>query len=146
MSTKIDIAEVIESLKRVAKLDPKTLVAVETDLEKKVEELATEKGSEGPKAKNAFVIVLLDPEDHVRGDVTGFVTQIPESEDAGTVLDRLHKAAYEFNSSPKRRGVPITNLGDIGRAKRKHTKNAGVMLKTKEPVRVLVSNGPIPTA
>ena len=144
--SKIDINEVIESLKRVAKLDPKVLIAIETDLEKKIEETQAEKGSNGPKAKNQFVCVVLDPENHVKGDITAFVTQIPETDDAGTALDRLHKAAYEFNSSPKRRGSPITNLGDIGRTKRKHTKVANIMLKTKEPVRVLVSKGPIPTA
>jgi len=141
----LPIESVIESLKRVAKLDPKTLIAVENDLEAKEAEAKSEKSPADPKAKNAFVIVLLDPEGNVKGDVTGFVTQIPESDDAGTVLDRLHKAAYAFNRS-KKRGANVVNLGEIGSVKRKFLKNEAVNLKTKEPVRVLVSTGPIPTA
>jgi hypothetical protein len=143
--SKVSIEEVIESLQRVAKLDPKVLIAVENDLEKKVEEIAADK-EPGTKTRNQHVIVLLDPEGHVKGDVTGYVTQFPADQDAGTALDKLHKAAYEFNASPKRKGQAITNLGDIGRAKRRHFKDSGIKLVGgKEPLRVLVSRGPIPT-
>lgn len=141
----LPIEEVIETLKRVAKLDPKVLIAIESDLEVKEAEKKVDKESAGPKAKNAFVVVALDPEGHIKGDITAFVTQIPENEDAGTVLDKLHKAAYEFNSS-KKRGPNVVNLGEIGTVKRKFLKKQGVHLKTREPVRVLISQGPIPTA
>jgi len=141
----LPIEEIVESLKRVAKLDPKTLIAVENDLEAKEAEIKAEKETEkGPKSKAQFVIILLDPENHVKGDVTGFVTQIPESEDAGTVLDRLHKASYAFNRS-KKRGANVVNLGEIGSVKRRFLKDEGIHLKNREAVRVVVSQGPIPT-
>lgn len=150
----LPIEEVIESLKRIAKLDPKVLIAIETDLEAKEAEAKSEKAAIDPKAKNQFVIVLLDPTERLTPEFfkasgidgfTGFVTQIPESEDAGTVLDRLHKASYSFNQS-KKRGPNVINLGEIGKVKRKFLKNESVNLKTKEPVRVLISAGAIPTS
>jgi len=140
----LPIEEVIATMREL-KVPVDLIIKVETELEAKEAELKREKEeNKNPKSKNQFAVVLLDPENHVKGDVTAFVTQMPEGDDAGDALNRLHKASYEFNRS-KKRGKNVTNLGDIGTVKRKFFKNENVHLKTAEPVRVLVSKGPIPT-
>lgn len=142
---KVSIEEVIDTLRQL-KVPAETIIKVETELEAKEAELKAEKeASSEPKAKNQFVVVALDPQGNIQGDITALVVQMAEHEDAGTVLDRLHKAVYDSNRA-KKRGQPVTNLGDIGSVKRKFTKEHGVHVKTKEPVRVVVSKGPIPTS
>lgn len=141
----LPIDEVVATL-RDLKLPSETIIKVETELEAKEAEIKAEKqASAGPKAKNQFVVVALDPQGVIKGDVTAFVVQMAETDDAGTVLERLHKSAYDYNLA-KKRGKSVTNLGEIGAVKRKFTKEHGVHLKTKEPVRVVVSQGPIPTS
>lgn len=143
----IPIEEVIESLKRVVKLDPKALIAIESDLEKKAEEIKADKAAEkGPKQKTQLTVVLLDPEGHVKGDVTAFVFKQPEENDAGQTLDKIYQAAYAFNRRPKAKGTPISNVGEIGDIKAKFLKEQGLQRLNKEPARVFVTQGPIPTA
>ena len=141
----ISIEDVIESLQRVAKLDPKTLIAVETDLEKKVEEIKADKDAEkGKRQHPQYTVIVLDPEGYVRGDVTAFVFKQPEEADASQTLDKIHKAAYEHNRKPKVKH-PVKNVGEAGVIKRKTYKEQGLQLLNKEPAMVIVSAGPIPT-
>jgi hypothetical protein len=140
----VSISDVIESLQRVAKLDPKILIAVETDLEKKVEEIKAEKEPK-KRSKYQHTVILLDPEGRVQGDVTAFIFKQLEQADATQTLDKVHKAAYEHNRKPKIKH-PIKNVGDAGDIKPKTWKEQELQLLNKEPVMVLVTKGPIPTA
>jgi hypothetical protein len=140
----ISISDVIESLQRVAKLDPKILIAVETDLEKKVEEIKADKEPK-KRSKHQLSVIILDPEGHVKGDVTAFVFKQPEEADATQTLDKVHKAAYEHNRKPKIKH-PVKNVGEAGVIKRKTWKEQNLQLLNKEPAMVLVTKGPIPTA
>lgn len=143
----IPIEEVIESLKRVVKLDPKALIAIESDLEKKAEEIKADKASEkGPRQKTQLTVVLLDPEGHVKGDVTAFVFKQSAENDAGQTLDKVYQATYAFNRRPKAKGTPISNVGNVGDVKPRFLKEQGLQRLNKEACRVLVTQGPIPTS
>jgi len=140
---KVSIDDVVATLKEL-KVPSETIIKVETELEAKEAESKAQRVP-GAKTKNQFVVVALDPQGHIKGDVTAFVVQMPAEDDAGLVLDRMHKAAYDFNQG-KKRGQPVTNIGNIGDVKRKFTKAHNIHIKTKEPVRVVVTQGPIPTS
>lgn len=143
----IPIDEVVESLKRVAHLDPKIIIAIENDLEQKAKEVKEEKAAEkGPRQKSQHVVVLLDPEGHVKGDVTAFIFKQPRENDAGQTIKKAHEAIYAFNRRPKAKGTPITNFGNIGDVKTKFLKEVGLQRVNKEACRVLVTQGPVPTS
>lgn len=153
MSLSID--ECIETLRRLAPTIPgPTLTAIQTDLETKEAELAADRASGAPKQKTQLTCVLLDPEGRVQGDVTAFVFKQSLDADAGETLAKVYAASYTHNRLPKVKH-PVRNVGEIGVIKRKVWKEvgggadglgAGLSLLTKEPVRVLVSRGPIPAA
>ena len=145
----LPISEILESLQRIAKLDPKVLVAIETDLETKEAELAAERAAPGPKSKNQINVLLLDPDKKLAdGDeFVAIVTQIAENDDPATIPDRIYRAAYNQNASGKRKKYNIKSLGEIGDIKRKFLRNENVAVKSgKEPVRVIIVNGNIPVA
>lgn len=146
----LPIEEYIETLKRLAPtIPPATLIAIENDLEAKEEEKKQDAGSAGPKAKNEFITVLLDPENKLAGlgDFTSLVLQIPEGQDAGDTLPRLYAAVYDQRAAAKRKTKPLANLVEAAaNLKRKFAKERSITIKTKEPVRVLVTDGQIPVA
>lgn len=145
----LPIPEVIESLKRVVpNIDPKTLVAIENDLEAKEQEVAAERAA-SPKTKKQTVVVLLDPENRLNGDANfrAISTQISQEDDPNTVPERIYKAAYAQNAGGKRKRWNIRDLGEIGTIKRKWLKENNVAIKSgKEPVQVVVVSGKIPAA
>lgn len=146
----LPIPELIDTIKRLAPNIPAaTLIAIENDLEAKEQELAADRAGGAPKAKNQFVTILLDPERKLAGlgDFTSLVVQIPEGQDAGETLTRIHQAAYDQKAATKRKAKPLTNLIEAAfNLKRKFTKGQSVTLKVKEPVRVLITDGVIPVA
>ncbi len=146
----LPIEELIESLKRLAPTIPGPLLtAIETDLEAKEQELAADRASGAPKVKNQLVAVLLDPERKLDGlgDFTSLVIQVPEGQDAGETIQRLHKAAYDQRAAAKRKVRPLTTLTEVAaNLKRRFAKEQSVTLRTKEPVRVLITDGIVPQA
>ncbi len=147
MSLSID--ECIETLKRLAPTIPgPVLTAIESDLEQKEAELAAERGAGAPKAKSAYVTILLDPEHRLDGlgDFTALVVQIPEGQDAGETVPRINQAAYHQKAAAKRKTKPLTNLVEVAaHLKRRFGKEQGVNIRTKEPVRVMVADGIVQT-
>lgn len=146
----LPIEDVIESLRRLApNLPPATLIAIENDLEGKQAELAAERGG-APKLKHQLACVLLDPEHRLDGlpEFAALIVQIPENDDTGAIIPRLHQAAYAQRAAAKRKVKPLTNLVEVAaNAKRRFLKEAGIgALKTREPVRVLVTDGVVPHA
>ncbi len=100
-----------------------------------------------PAVKKQFVIVVSDPETKLpKNDFVGWVVQIPETESVATTLDRLYRAAYDFNASKKGRLLPAKTIGDaLENIPAKHFKEAEVWVKTKTPVLLVKSNNLIPT-
>jgi hypothetical protein len=142
----VSINEVIETLKKL-KAPVDLLIKAETELENIEQEKKEDKQAADPKAKNKFVTILLDPEKKLAGlgDFTSLVVQIPEDHDDALTINKIVQSVYDQNAASKRKTKAINTLGEAASAvKRKFLKTNDVLIKTKEPVRVLVSDNIIP--
>lgn len=142
----LSIADVIATL-RTLKLPSDILVKAETQLETLEADKREEKGDAAPKAKSQHVVILLDPEHKLTdlGEFVALVTQVPEEDDAGQTLDKLYQSVYDQRAAAKRKVRPIVTVGDAADGtKRKYLKERRIAIKTKTPVRVLVSDNTIP--
>lgn len=106
------------------------------------EEQAQKEENKLPKQKNEFGVILFDADGVVAGkEFTAAVYQIPQGDDHNLVLGKISQAAREQVAAAKRKKYPINTIGEaIQNVKRKFIKDLNVNLKTKNPVRVLVSN------
>ena len=113
-----------------------------SDLLKIVEELKADRDAD-PKPKWEHVIVLHDPDKKLAGqEFTGWVVQIEEGQDAGTILSKIGDSVKTANDSAKKKKLVIKTLSDAFKyLKPKFIKEKKIKLKTKEEVRVLLSDG-----
>ena len=141
---KIEINAVAEILKR-NKSDPALLRNVVEEMNILVRAEASEEKT--PAVKKQFVILVSDPEGRLpKADFVGWVLQIPDSESPVTLLERIHKAAYEFNTTKKGRLMPVKTVGDtLENVPAKHFKEVETFVKTKIPVLIVPTDNLIPT-
>ncbi len=133
----LNIDEIISAL-RDEKIDPKILVAVETKLEKIEQDKKADRSST-PKGKNEFVIM-------VRGDAAlkkilqqGWVVQVKKGSDIQNLPIALQAAAKDNNDSQKKKKAPVKTWRELFQyCKRPFLKNRDILVKTKEPVQVVV--------
>lgn len=139
--SKISIEEVEVTLLK-QKVDPKIVITIIKELTEVIEE-AKEDRDTTPKQKNEFLIVLSDPNNDLAGkEFTGWVIQQKQGDDAGLALDKIKEAARATNEAKKRKKNMITTMADAFYAtKRFFLKSKNIMVKTKEPIRVLVTDG-----
>lgn len=139
---KVDL-ENVEAILLERKVEPVKVQEIIKDLTQAAEEEKEERAAEaGPKQKWEHVVVLNDPEGKIKDEVTAWVVQQRDGQDAGLVLSKLTDAAKSQNESSKRKKSLIKSYIDLFEClKAKFTKEKGVRIKTKEPVRVLVVNG-----
>jgi hypothetical protein len=106
----------------------------------------TPDGDGEPKEKLQFVVVLSDPDGRMpKADFVAWVVQIPESESPATTLDRIYRGAFDFNNSRRGSLMPVKTVGEaIETVKAKQFKEAGLAVKTKVPVLVIVTDNQIP--
>ena len=94
---KIEVNQVAEILKR-NDLDPALLRQVVEEMNQAVEPEVDEEAP--PAVKKQFSILISDPEGRLPNhEFTGWVLQIPEDASVTSAPERIHKAAYEFNST-----------------------------------------------
>ncbi len=143
---KIEIAKVADVLKR-SNLEPDVLKEIIQALQEEANADEEEKDEKPPPQKKQFVILVSDPEGVMpEKDLVGWVVQIPEMASVLTVPERIHKAAYDFNSSRRGRKNPVSTVGEACEAvAAKHFKEAEIAIKTKIPVAVVVTDNEIPT-
>lgn len=80
-----------------------------------------------------------------RGDLTGWVAQIPEDASPFSAMDRVFKGAYDYNASKKGHLLPVKSVGEAFEAvSAKYFKEAELWLKTKMPVAVVMTDNQIP--
>jgi hypothetical protein len=117
----------------------------EVEMELKAEE--EEKLNRPPAIKKQFSILVSDPEDALKGkDLTGWVVQIPEDDSVSEAPERIISAAYEFNTTPKGRRMPVETIGEACEVvTAKLFKEQGIWIKTKVPVLVVTTPNKIPT-
>lgn len=111
------------------------------------EEINETEEEKPPRKKKQFNIIVSDPENKIPQGVelTGWVTQMDEDEPVISALDKIYTAVYDYNASTTKKDKYIT-IGDAClNLKSKFFKNAGIVVKTKEPVFVQITNNIIPT-
>ncbi len=117
----------------------------EIDMELKAEE--EEKANRPPPVKKQFVIMVSDPDGALaEKDMTGWVVQIPEDDSVNTAPSKLISAAYEFNTTPKGRRMPVETIGEACEVvTAKLFKEQNVWVKTKTPLLIVPVENKIPT-
>jgi len=140
---KIDVNQVAEILKR-NDLDPALLRQIIEELNLAVQPESEEE--KAPEVKKQYSILISDPEGKLpSGEFTGWVLQIPEDASVLSAPERIHKAAYEFNTTKKGRLIPAKTMADaIENIPAKHFKEQQVWVKTKTPVFVVTTDNQIP--
>jgi hypothetical protein len=143
---KIDVNKVAEILKR-NHIDPAVLRRVVEEMNLAVQPDPGE-ADQPPPVKKQFIILVSDPEGEMpKGDLTGWVLQIPEDESPASVRERLLKGAYDYNASKKGRLYPARTVGDaVENVPAKYFRDAELWVKTKTPVLVLRTDNDIPTS
>ncbi len=140
---KIDVNQVAEILKR-NDIDPALLRQIVEEMNQAVEPEVDEE--KPPAVKKQFSILISDPDGKLpQGEFTGWVLQIPEDASVTSAPERIHKAAYEFNTTKKGRMMPAKTMADaIENIPAKHFKEQQVWVKTKAPVFMMTTNNEIP--
>lgn len=141
---KVDINQCAEVLKR-NKADPELLRKVVEELNLLVARASDDE--KPPAIRKQYCIVLSDPDARMpfRYDFAGWVLEIPENESPVTVVDRIHRAAYEFNASKRGQLLPVKTVGEaIEQVPAKFFKEADAWVKTKTPVLISVTDNIIP--
>ena len=142
--SKVSLDIVSEILAKQVK-NPDLVDSVLNELNKIVAEGKIEREeNKQTKAKNEYCIILMDETGELEGKVSaGYVVQYKAGDDAGAVLSKLKEAVSEQNSGMKKFiKNPIKSMTDaLANLKRKYLKgNKNLLIKTAEPVRVLLSN------
>ena len=140
---KIDIEEV-ESALLEKKFDPVKVSEVIKTLEKVAEEIkADNKANAMPKQNWEHIIILNDKDGLLKNkEMSGWVVQQEAEADAGLVLSKLIDAAKTQNEAAKRKKNVIKDFVALFESlKPKFAKEKKVRVKTKELVRVLLTDG-----
>ncbi|MGC9449862.1 MAG: hypothetical protein ACP5I4_00325 [Oceanipulchritudo sp.] len=141
---KVDLDLVKHILTR-NEIDIRRVNAIIEDLEQELK-IQKEENPPAPRVPKQFAILVSDPEGVLpKADLTGWVLQMPE-EDSPMILEgQVHKAAYDFNQTPKGRRMPVQSIGEACESvPARIFKEHQVWVKTKEPVLVLRTNNQIP--
>jgi hypothetical protein len=143
---KVDLDLVKHILKR-NDLDIRQVSTIIEELEEEMK-ILKEENPPAPRVKKQYVLLVSDPEARMPdSDLTGWVIQLPEDENVLTTQERIHQAAYEFNTTPKGRRLPVESVGDACEAvPARIFKEHSLWVKTKEPVLVLRTDNAIPKA
>lgn len=137
----------LDMLKRILQRNDLDVRQVSQILEDISQELEKEDEPKPPPVKKQFSILVSDPQGKLDGvDLTGWVLQIPEEESPALVTEKIFKAAYDFNASPKGRRFPVESIGEACESvTARFFKEHGAWVKTKEPVLVVRTDNKIPT-
>ncbi len=154
----VQLEAVREALEKVVKdenaiekvLDLLSDATVKVDEAKQAEEAdvaegAEDEGSDEPKIKKQYGILVCDKDGEIKRDLVGSVFQMPENEDTRDAIESVKKAAYNYNASKKGRKYPVNTIGQaIEGVGNKFFKPYNVSIKTKEPVLVVTTNNILP--
>ncbi len=144
-STKIEIAKVADTL-RSNQLEPAVMRRILEQLNKLTEEAAKEEGEKPPALKKQFVVIVSDPDGVMpEQELAAWVVQIPEDASPLSLMERVHKAAYDFNATRRGRKLPVETIGEAFETiPTKQFSEAEVWPKTKVPVLVVTTDNKLP--
>lgn len=140
---KIELSTVAELLKK-NHLDPALLRSLIEELTLAAQPLDTE--AKAPAIKKQFAFIISDPDRLLpKTDFAGWIVQLPEVESVTTALERVHRTAYEYNATRRGALLPCRTIGDaLENIPAKFFKESELWVKTKTPILVLRTDGPIP--
>jgi hypothetical protein len=144
---KVEVDLVAEILKD-NELEEDLVMKIVRQLNRAADKLAAEAEAEKePTQKKQWVILISDPNgDLPDEDMVGWVVQIPENDNPGTVNERLIKAAHHHNTTRRGRKHPAKTIAEAcevvgGKIMKEHK----IAVKTKLPVSALKTDNVIPT-
>jgi hypothetical protein len=141
---KVDLDLVKHILTR-NEIDVRQVNAIIEDIQQELK-VMQEENPAAPRVPKQFAILVSDPEGILpKADLTGWVLQLPEEDSPMTLEGQIHKAAYDFNQTPKGRRMPVQTIGEACEAvPARIFKEHQVWVKTKEPVLMLRTGNAIP--
>lgn len=141
MKRKVDIKKVEEVLNEKG-VDHNVILDVVNSLSHEDQEEDTPKDT----VKKEFAIIISDPNGQLPDvDFVGWAVQIEEGEAPHTVMDKVHTAGYEYNTSRKGRKFPVSTIGEIMEAvPARFCKEAKFWKKTPEPVLIVKTDNKLP--
>lgn len=141
MANKIDIEEV-EFVLQENKAEPQLVKSTMEKLRQLLEEAAAEK--EGQKREKQEIVLLYDKPDDFDSEtlekviesVPVYVMSITEGEDHNTLVEKIEKAAKNYNENSKRgKKKPVKEFTDMIRVvSASYLKEEGIGRKSKDPV------------
>ncbi|MGB0744710.1 MAG: hypothetical protein ACPGSB_09305 [Opitutales bacterium] len=143
---KIDI-ETLKFILQRNETDIRKINEIMQDIEMELKAEEEERANRPPPVKKQFSIVLSDNEGILEDkDLTGWVVQIPEDDSVTVAPERIIRAAYEYNTTPKGRRMPVQTIGEACEAvTAKFFKEQNIWVKTKVPVLAVATPNQIPT-
>ena len=138
---KIDIENVIEALK-ISKVNPDDQDKVVKYLEKVIEEEKQDRAeNKVKKAKPELGVILLDNSGEIKNDsISALIYEAPPNSNHNETLDKIKKAAAEFNNTKKGQKQPVKTFSDaFATVKPKQFKTQNLKKKVKHPVICLVT-------
>jgi hypothetical protein len=144
---KVEVDLVAEVLKD-NELEEDLVMKITRQLNRAADKLAAEAEAEKePAAKKQWVILISDPRNELPAeDMVGWVVQIPENDNPGTVNDRLIKAGHHYNTTRRGRKHPAKTIAETCEvAGAKIMKEHKIFVKTKLPVSALRTDNVLPS-
>lgn len=140
---KIDIEEVQGVLEERQVPEVKAII---DDLNKIIQEIQAEREANAEnRPKYEHIVIINDPSGKLAAEkmdetLTAYVVQQEEGEDAGVIISKLRDAANEQNENAKSKKSRLASIKDIfDGLKSKYLKDKKLKIKTKDPVRILLS-------
>lgn len=143
---KIDLEEVSRALKN-NNTDIQKINEIMADLKMVIQAEEEERANRPPPVKKQFVVALADADGALADkDITGWVLQIPEDDHPATAGERVMRAAYAYNTTPKGSRLPVQSIGEACEAVGpKFMKEENVWVKTRTPILAVAVPNKIPT-
>ncbi len=143
---KIDV-ETLKMILQRNESDIQKINAVMQDIQQELDAEEEERANRPPPIKKQFSILLSDPDgSFAEKDLVGWVVQVPEDDPVNIAPSKIIQAAYEFNTTPKGRRMPVETIGEACEVvTAKLLKEQNVWVKTKAPVLVVPVANKIPT-
>jgi hypothetical protein len=142
---KIDV-ETLKFILQRNETDIRKINEIMQDIEMEIKAEEEERANRPPPVKKQFSIVIADNDGLLEDkDLTGWVVQIPEDDSVTVAPERIIRAAYEYNTTPKGRRMPVQTIGEACEAvTAKFFKEQNVWVKTKVPVLAVATPNKIP--
>lgn len=142
---KIDV-ETLKYILQRNETDIRKINEIMQDIQMELQAEEEERANRPPPVKKQYTILLSDYDGSLaKMDLTGWIVQIPEDESATSAGDRIIRAAYEFNTTPKGIRMPVKTIGEACESvTAKNFKEQQVWVRTKTPVMVVAAPNALP--